>query len=230
MKKYSCLLFDADDTILDFHAAQQFALTKTLNEADIPATPENLAIYDEINKSLWRELEKGNIRRETIALRRFELFFEACGIQKDVSKIAFAYTEHLKKCYHIVAFADDVLDYFFKKEVPMYVITNGTKDIQISRLYGSGLSRFFYRCFISEEVGAAKPQKAFFDYVTSHIPDFVREEALVIGDSLSSDILGGYNAGIDTCYINRKQKPLDGTVTPTYVIDSILQLPKIIEV
>ena len=229
MKKYSFLLFDADDTILDFHAAQQDALVKTLTEAGIPPLPEYLSKYDSINKSLWLELEKGKIERETIAYRRFELLLEAFDIPKDASKIAVRYTTHLKEGYHTVTGAEDVLRFYFGK-VPMYVITNGSTDIQLSRLQGSGLSRYFNDCFISQLVGAPKPQEAFFLHVAAHIPGFRREEALVIGDSLSSDILGGHNFGIDTCYINRKHKALDGTALPTYEIDDIRRLPEIITV
>ena len=226
--KYKYLLFDADDTLLDFRRSEREALTDAMLRFGIHPTEGLIKGYSEINDSLWKLLERGGIGNIELRVRRFELFAEKYGLDADPHMLAAEYTDRLAEKSFPVNGAVELCASLWGK-YRMFIITNGIKNIQESRLGASELKQYIEKSFISEEMGAEKPSPLFFDRVASAIDGFDRSLALVIGDSLTSDIAGGIAAGIDTCWFNpRRKAPVDGIV-PTYEIHALDELYRVLE-
>jgi 2-haloacid dehalogenase len=216
MKKYKWLLFDADNTLLDFTRAERAGITDTLIGMGLPATDEVVTTYSKINDGLWKDLERGLVTKERLKVVRFERLCQHYSLDGDPVAIAAEYVKNLSKYGFLCDGALELCRALYGK-YDMYIITNGIKVIQDSRFAKSGIKDYFTRAFISDEIGCEKPGRAFFDYVASSIDGFDPAYALVIGDSLTSDILGGVNYGIDTCWVNPKghEKPADLPITYT---------------
>lgn len=228
MKKYKWLLLDADDTLLDFKRAEHDALTETLKEAGISADGETVGRYSRINDALWKALERGEVTKARLRTLRFERFFSDMGFSADPEITARRYETHLSEKSYLIPGAEEICRELAKK-YGLYVITNGIAFIQHSRIEHSGLCPYLNGLFISEEVGAEKPKKDFFDYVCARIEGFDPRFALVVGDSLTSDISGGLAYGMDTCWVNAFGKPLPAGIDVTYVIRDISELPGLLE-
>ena len=170
-------------------------------------------------------LERGEITKQQLMTRRFERFFDRAGFCFDAHQWNNFYKEQLKNTGFLVPFAIEVLD-FAKKYFDLYIITNGIACVQYSRLKNAGIEQYFSNIFISEELGAEKPSPAYFDAVFKKI-NYLPEQTLVIGDSLTSDIAGGIGYGIDTCFINRKNISTD--LTPTYIVKDLPELLKLLK-
>lgn len=224
MKKYTTLLFDADETLLDFPAAEKASLKKVCEKFGIAYSEEIRKTFSDINLALWKQLEKGLITRDLIKSRRFEQFADTLGISADPKEMAPFYVSNLAEC----AFLLDGADALCKKlslDYDLYIVTNGIASVQKKRLAKSGLLPYFKSVFISEEVGSQKPEKKFFDYIFESIPEKNKSKTIIIGDSMSSDILGGINAGIDTCFFNPWGR--EEIYTPTYTAKSFEELENI---
>lgn len=228
MKKYKWLLFDADNTLLDFTLAERNALSATLRGASIPDTEENIAIYSEINDGVWKMLERGEITKERLRTYRFELFLEKIGVGCDAEAIALSYVENLKSNSGLCKGAFELCRALYGK-YKLYIITNGILEVQRARFGGSLICEYFEHSFISDEIGAEKPARDFFDYVAAAIEGFDVKEALVIGDSLSSDIAGGIGYGIDTCWYNPKGKSAPEGMNITYMVEKLSQIYELLE-
>lgn len=212
MTKYTTLLLDADETLLDFTAAECYAIRKTCEDFGIPFSETVRKTYSEINLSLWKQLEKGLCSREEIKLRRFVIFAEAMSVSADPSAMSEAYVKALSSCGILLSGAEALCKKLGEK-YKLYIVTNGLAEVQKSRLALSGLLPFFSGCFISEESGSAKPKKEFFDFVFDRIEEKDKSKICIIGDSLSSDVAGGINAGIDSCHFCRDEVPEDDPAT-----------------
>lgn len=228
MKKYEFLLFDADNTLLDFDENERVSLLDTFEHFGLPCTEEVLGLYHEINIMYWEMLSRKEIERDALLIKRFETLFERVGIKADPVATENHYRTNLGNGCQIMAGAMEVLKEL-KKDYKLYVITNGVAKTQHNRLEKSGLAELMEDIFISDEIGYNKPDKEFFEYVESHIPCFEHEKALVIGDSLFSDIRGGVEFGLDTCYLNIYHKQNTSEIIPTYEIQDIVELPKLLE-
>ncbi len=227
MKKYTTLLFDSDDTLLDFKAAENSALRQMMTNKDLPFSEENAEIYSQINKGFWEAFERGEIEKKEIYAGRFKKFFESIGVSFDAVVAAAAYEENLGNNHQIISGAVELLKKLYR-DYEIYIITNGRDCIQKSRLKDSGIVNFVKDVFISETVGVPKPEKAYFDYVLRHISEKDISKILIIGDSMSSDILGGINSGIDTCWYNPEKKT--PKYKPTYEICELKQLEVLLKV
>lgn len=223
MKPYKTLLFDADNTLLDFTRSEREALTDTLTLYGLPCTEDVIATYSRINDAHWKRLERGEITRAFLQVSRFACFLEACGLHADPEKMAVTYPERLATKSFLIPGAEEVTK-TLAKTYDLYIITNGNASVQHGRFDPSPIRKYFRGCFISQELGAEKPSSEFFDIVKKSIPGFRPELALVIGDSLTSDICGGVNAGIDTCWYNPKSKQNTGNVPVTYEIRDLREL------
>ena len=226
MKKYTTLLFDADNTLLDFTMAENRAIEATCNAYKIPFSSSVAGLYSNINDTFWKRFEKGEITRDVVKIGRFERFLSAVGSDAPPKEVALYYMEQLANGGFLINGAADMLKTLCSL-YDMYIITNGTSWIQKKRLALSGINKYFSGCFISEDMGCQKPEKAYFDYVLAHIPEKDKNKICIIGDSMSSDILGGINSGINTCYFSPGGK--SGTYIPTYTaknFDQILTLFK----
>ena len=203
--RYDTLLFDIDGTLLDFLRSEKEALKDALSELGIAADDGMLKAYSKINDSLWKLLERGELDRETLKYRRFEMFAAEYGLKIDSKKLADLYVTALSKKGYVFDGAIELCQKA-KKIAKTYIVTNGTLWIQESRLERSGLLPYFDGVFISEKLGCAKPDPMFFEKAAAEIGNFSKSKAVIIGDSLSSDIAGGIAYGIDTVWYNPTEK------------------------
>lgn len=195
------LLFDMDRTLLDFAATERAALAKTFEAYGLPFSGEVYRWHLVHNARLWEDYEKGLIDRETVLYTRFANLFRHFGFAGDGVAFEDSYRENLSLGHDLTEGAFSTIQALSKTHA-LYIVTNGVAETQRRRLHDCGLEGYFLGLFISEEIGAQKPQKAFFDACFARIPGFDPALALIIGDSLTSDILGGNNAGIDACWFN----------------------------
>ena len=222
------VFIDLDDTILDFKKAEAVALTQTLKAFDIEPSEETIKLYSDINQSQWKLLEKGEITRQRLLTRRFEIFYETLRLDVSSEETQKIYEVKLSQGHFFMPNAEEMLEAISKK-YDLYLASNGTAHVQQGRIESSGIERFFKEIFISQRVGAVKPKKEFFDYCFSMIDNFKKEQAIIIGDSLSSDILGGKNAGIKTCLYNPKHLPVPNGCAD-YMISDLLELEGLLEI
>lgn len=227
LSKYRTLLFDVDDTLLNFAAAESLALGLLFEEQKIPLTTEIETRYREINQGLWRSFEEGRIERDEVVNTRYSLLFKEYGQEVDGSLLEKSYRSYLEEGHQII---DGALELITRLQpiFDLYIVTNGVSRTQDRRLRDSGLYPFFKNIFVSEDTGFQKPMKEYFDYVFARIPNFSVETGLIIGDSLSSDIRGGQQAGLDTCWFNPEMKPNNTEIVPTYEIHKLDDLYQIL--
>jgi 2-haloacid dehalogenase len=228
MKKYTYLLFDVDNTLLDFDRSEHDAMADALREHGLPADDDIIAKYALINDEHWKMLEKGEMDRATLVWHRFKVLGEVCGLSL-MNPVAFAksYVKHLT---HKSFLMDDALEVCraLAEHYTLVAITNGNAGVQHGRFDPSPLFPLFKDAFISEDIGYNKPAQQFYDAVSAALPDLRAEQALVIGDSLTSDIAGGVRWGCDTCWLcpneqNRSEAQKKG-LFPTYTISQLREL------
>lgn len=224
--KYTTLFLDLDNTLLDFTKAESVAVRRVLSEYNLPFDDKAVKNYSRINRSFWERFENGEIPKSAIYEGRFKAFCEFYGTVADTAAMAVKYTGYLGECNYVIDGAFKILDYLKSKGYYFCATTNGLCTTQYSRIKGSGLEPYFDSVFVSEDAGSQKPEVEYFDYVISRIPEKDKSKMLVVGDSQSSDILGGINSGIDTCWYN--PKGAKGKYTPTYEIKSLEELKNIL--
>ncbi len=199
---YRYLLFDADETIFDFLRAEKTALKLAFEDCNIPFKDEYVPIYSKLNVQLWKKLERKEITKPQLIASRFSDLYEVLGIKDhDPDLMRTAYQRRLSEQYFLLPGALELLKNL-SKDYKIYLITNGLKTTQSSRLERSGILPYLSGVFISEEVGYEKPDRKYFEKVKESIPGFREEDALIVGDSLTSDIMGGNNAGIRAVWYN----------------------------
>ena len=221
------VFLDLDDTIFDFHKAERIAIAGTLSMLGVEPTDATLKRYSEINRSQWELLERGELTRERVLVRRFELLFKELGIEDRSVEARRNYESRLAIGHYFMEGAEELLDALYGK-YRLYLASNGTKAVQDGRIASSGISKYFDRIFISQEVGYDKPSPLFFDACFAAIDGFKRDEAIIVGDSLTSDIKGGINAGIRTCHFNVKGTEYKDVI-PDYTVTKLSELPKLLE-
>jgi len=215
--RYSWLLFDADGTFLDYRAGESHSLRAAAASFGRDADEEALNLYRTINSGLWAELEKGRISSLELRIRRFEQLCEQLGWDIPAADFSRAYLEELGGSGFMIPGAREMLGNI-PDAIHKAVITNGIRDTQYGRLRKAGLMDVFDEIIISEEAGIAKPAAGFFDYALDRIGSRNKDDMLIIGDSLSSDIAGGVGYGIDTCWFNPGGGENKSGITPTYEI------------
>ena len=222
------LFLDLDDTILDFHKAERIALSNTIRSFGIEPTEEVLGRYHVINKWHWEQLELGTMTRAEVLVGRFAMLFEERKIPVDPEAVARAYEKNLGIGHWFLPGAEEAVETLSKK-YRLFLASNGTASVQKGRMTSANLYRFFEKVFVSQEIGHNKPSKAYFDACFAAIPDFNPEKAMIVGDSLSSDIQGGINAGIKTCWVNPTHAAAKAGIRPDYEIEALHQLPALLE-
>ena len=226
---YQYILWDIDGTVLDFLASEAHAIRFLFQKYGIgECTDEMLKLYSEINIKYWRMLEKNELTKAEILIGRFREFFEAIEVDSSIAE-RFNEDYQLSLGDHI-EFVDQAKEILLsqKGNYTLVAVTNGTKVAQEKKLHLSGLVEIFDAIFISENVGAEKPNRAFFDYVFQSLGITNNKEVLIIGDSLTSDMKGGFFAGIDTCWFNPAHNPNTLGIPVTYEIDHLSKVNEIV--
>ena len=221
---YKFLLFDLDHTLLDFDAAEDVALTQLLKEEGVADIQEYKDYYIPMNKALWKDLELKKITKQELVNTRFSRLFEHFGIEKDGTYLANRYQFYLAQQGQIFSGAMELLDNMIDRGYELYAATNGITTIQTGRLTQSGLAPYFNQVFISEQLKTQKPDALFYERIGQQIPGFSKEKTVMIGDSLTADIQGGNNAGIDTIWYNPHHLENKTQAKPIYEVHSYQEL------
>ncbi len=221
--RYKILLFDVDDTLLDFGANELVSLNRLFSEQGYMLSDELMRTYNSVNKQLWMDYENGAVSLEDVLHTRFSKTMLLLGEQVDGVAWEMRYRELLGNGHQLIDGALEVCQGLAASH-RLFVVTNGVRKTQLKRLRLAGLYHFFEDIFDSQSVGYQKPSKGFFDHVKAHITDFQDSETLIIGDSLATDIKGGNMAGIDTCWFNRAGLKCADDSLSTYTISSLPQL------
>jgi 2-haloacid dehalogenase len=218
---YDIYLIDADDTLYDFDKAEAKALTSMFQRYALQCSDGIRRKYREISIELWGMFERGELAKEVLLIERFVRLSKVLGIPLDAAEFNRLYLIELGKCSDLLDGAEELCRQLHEKGKQIWIVTNGASVAQKARLAGSRIKPYISGQFVSEDVSYQKPQKEYFDYVLTRIPPVDKSRILVAGDSLSSDVLGGHNAGLDTCWFNpgRKENPSD--VKPTYEVAAL---------
>lgn len=225
---YKTLLFDLDDTLFDFKAAEKYAITALMEELAIVPTEEKIQTYSQINQSFWNRFEKGLIKKDTLLVERFESFFQEHQLKVDGKEMDIKFRTYLEKSHFLIEDSINLLN-SLSPHYDLYAVTNGVSKTQYRRLSDSGLNHYFKDVFVSEDTGFQKPMLEYFNYVFNRIPDFETHHTMIIGDSLTSDILGGQNAGIDSCWFNPQRLARPSHIHPTYQITRLKELETLLK-
>lgn len=225
---YKFLLFDLDHTLLDFDAAEDVALTRLFVQYGVEDLDSYKAIYGPLNKGLWRDLEQGLIAKKDLVNTRFSRLFAHFGQVLDGVELAKSYEHHLSQQGQTYTGAEDLLVTLKTRGYRLFAATNGIGAIQRGRLQASGLETYFEEVFISEELGAAKPQLAFFEKIAERIDGFEPDKAVMIGDSLTADIPGGLAAGFRTIWVNLHGLDNTSSHSPHHEVHSYEELKNLL--
>ncbi len=223
MAHYTWLLFDADGTLFDYEKAEAQALQATFEQFGQPYATSHLDLYHPINEQLWLELERGLVTPAELQVRRFERLLDALGLHGDAQAFGTRYLQNLAGAWALLDGAEEVVR-TLSRTYHLLVITNGLRDVQRPRLQASPIGRYFDDVVISEEVGAAKPSRVFFDVAFARMGQPDRRQVLLIGDSLSADIRGGIDYDLDTCWFNPRHLPRPEGLDIRYEIHALPQL------
>ena len=227
MSRYPYLLFDADNTLFDFEAANHNAFAKTCEYCGLTYSEELYEFYESINRPLWHQLDQGLVTKEFLVVERFRRFLAAMGIDRDPAECNRIQLTNLGLSTALLPHALEVVETLSRTH-KLYIVTNAVASVQRARLAASAIAPYITAAFISEEAGAAKPSRAYFDYVFSHIDGITADNCLVIGDSLSSDIQGANNAGLPCCWYNLKNEPQPDDLHIDYEISDLRELYDIV--
>ncbi|MEO1434048.1 MAG: YjjG family noncanonical pyrimidine nucleotidase [Bacteroidota bacterium] len=222
-KPYEWLLFDVDNTLLDFSRAAELAFFAMLADFDLPVIGDAYAIYQKGNHQVWTELEAGKITQDELKAKRFQLYLNAQGQEADPQQMNTSFLDNLVDHSVLIDGCLDLLE-SLKVHYRMSIVTNGLKAVQRPRLQKTHVEHYFHTIIVSEEIGFAKPQAAFFDVAFREMGYPDRKQTIVIGDSLQSDIRGGLEYGIDTCWYNPTKVENTSAYQPTMQVSSLEEL------
>ena len=226
-KKYHTLLWDLDNTLLDFDAAAELSFMDMMKIYGLPADTAHYQLYQEINHSLWNNLENGQLKQDQIKWKRWEMYFDRISTFRDPNEANQQFFKGLAKHPVEVKGARSLLK-DLQKDFEMCLITNGIGEIQRQRLKRSGFDAFFKALIISDEIGHAKPNKAFFDHTFQELEAPDKSSTLVIGDNLGSDIRGGNDYGVSTCWYNEKGKEAYAGIEAKYEISDLEEFMQVL--
>jgi putative hydrolase of the HAD superfamily len=222
--KYEVILFDADRTLFDFDKAEEHALEQLMNYFEVEYQKEyHLKQYQLINKKLWEELEQELVTPDELKIERFRRLAEELELKIEGQDLSEKYLEFLAEGYFLLKGALKLIKYLHK-DYKLAIVTNGLATVQKGRLKASPLKDYFDHLIISEEIGVAKPNPKIFEHTFKEIGHQDKNNVLIVGDSLSSDIQGGINFGIDTCWFNPHNQENLTDLKPTYEISKLNEL------
>ncbi len=225
--KYEFILFDADDTLFDFQKTAEKCFSETCKKFGVPYQDGYYEIYREINQGYWDLFSMGKVEKEVLKRMRFVDFGKAIGFEINAEEFMPVYEQGLSQIAILYPDAIETLEGVKKLGLKAYLITNGLANVQRGRLKLSGISKYFDGIFISDEMGTSKPARKYYDMVVSQIDGFNPKKALIVGDSLVSDIPLGLENGIDTCYLNHTSEA--PTLPVTYEIKKVSDVLNILK-
>ncbi len=225
--KYPYLLFDADNTLFDFDRSNRVAFNAVCAAHDLPCNDESFALYERCNNAMWAAFDRGECTKDFLVVQRFRNFFAILGVNRDPEACNELHQRTLGQQSYLLPHAEEVCRELSRSH-KLYLVTNAVASVQRGRLSRSSVKDCFAAAFISEEAGAAKPDPAYFDYVFDRIDGITRENCLVIGDSLSSDMRGANNYGLPCCWYNPRHLPRPDDLRIDWEIDDLRQLYDIV--
>lgn len=225
--RYPVVLLDLDHTLFDSDASEAAAFEQTLRAAGVEQPADYVNDYRRINLGLWKRVEQGELKPQQVRNMRFEALAEQCGIRADAATMADDFVAGLGGNGALYDGAWTLLESLAER-AELALVTNGLSEVQRTRIERTGIAPFFSAIIISAEVGTAKPGTDIFDLTFEAMGSPAREDALMVGDSLSSDIQGGVNYGIDTCWYNPHGKPLDNPESVTHEIANLSELTALV--
>ena len=228
MRTYRDILLDVDGTLLDFGAAEQVGIAAVLARYGFEADEERIRLYHRINGAAWAAFERGEVTKERLVEERFETFFQELGKNVNGREAEDLYRSYLDQSAVLIDGAEDICRYLKERGYGLYVVTNGTSTTKYKRLALSGLDAYMDGIFVSEDAGSQKPQKEYFDYCFARIPQADPSRMLLVGDSLTSDIKGGINAGVSTCWYNPAGLPEREDIRPDRQIRRLEELKELL--
>ena len=221
--KYKVILLDADETLFDFKAAERKALCLTMQGFGVTCSSEDMAAYAQVNAALWTQFERGEITKQDIFVRRFQFLFDRFGLTGDVEKANQQYLQYIADCSEVFPGACSFVEKLAQHHT-LAIVTNGAAYAQKRRFYASKLSKFIPHLYVSEEIGVGKPDPRYFAAVFHDLKILDLKRVLIVGDSLTSDIRGGIQAGIDTCWYNPTRQQNLSDIIPTLEIATYEEL------
>ena len=227
MKDYRFVFIDADDTLFDYKAAEKHALSQALHKYNVLFDEHILYDYSQINKQLWLDYENNKISQQDLRVERFRLLFRKINKVINEEDFSKAYLNFLAESLYLVRDAESICSYLHKKYI-LAIITNGISVVQRNRLQKSSINQYIDYLIISEEAKYSKPNIGIFNYAESITNYRDKDKMIIIGDSLSSDILGGINYGIDTCWLNNEKIVNTKDIKPKYIINSLSEIKEIL--
>ena len=226
--RYNWILFDADNTLLDFTGASKMAFAEAVKQLDIPHSKDLFDKYKKANHIVWTELENGTIDAITLRKKRFELFLKDIEMDRDPVLFNRLYLDNLVEHSGLLSGARQLLNHLHGK-TKLGLITNGLKEVQRPRLAHTKIDHYFDVIVISDEIGVSKPDRAYFDYTFKEMGLPPKENVLVVGDNLNSDIKGGMDYGLDTCWFNPHAQTNESGIAPTHHAQDFDEILKILE-
>ncbi|MGD9559629.1 MAG: YjjG family noncanonical pyrimidine nucleotidase [Oscillospiraceae bacterium] len=220
---YHCLLLDVDGTLLDFQKAEQEAILGTLQRFELPTDAGTIAQYSQINAALWEKLDKGEIKKDQLVVRRFEQLLAALGTQGDAVLMNSDFLTRLSMAAPVIHGAVELLAEL-AEFATLAAVSNAVYKVQMQRLEKSGLLPYFDDVFVSEKLGVTKPSPKFFDLALKKLGIKNKQKVLVVGDNLVADIKGGAAAGLDTCWCNFTGAENTTGIAPTHTVRSYPEL------
>lgn len=226
MKKYTSLFLDVDNTLLDFYAAESYAIKKLFAKYGIDNSEKSVSLYSAVNKKYWQKYERGEMKKEEILIERFRETLLLLGEKRDAKSMNGDYFNLLSSTSILLDGAKELLYSLKQKGYLLYATTNGVAKTQYRRIKESGIERFLDGIFVSETAKACKPEKEYFDYAIEHSKEKDRSKILVIGDSMTSDIKGGINSGLDTCWFDGFGE--EKLFEPTYTAKTLKEIDELL--
>lgn len=227
---YKFLIFDLDDTLLDFQTGEHEGLVNVLTSAKVPNLDDALREYAVINRLLWQAYEQGKITKQHIQASRFNQLLDVLGMQGDGIAMEKAYRQELNNNNHVIPGAEDLLQKLVAKNYVLIAGTNGETQTQKQRLKNTGLGHYFDQIYISDELGVAKPNVAFYEPIFDANSSMTKQNTVMIGDGVPSDMRGGNNVGIDTIWVNFTNNKLPNDVSVNNEVHSLDELASLLGV
>ena len=225
MKKI--ILIDLDNTLIDFNECARHSIINAFNELGFTYTDKVFETFITENVKIWKRLEKGEITKPQLRADRWNIILKKLGIDFDGTVLEEMFENGVAKDAYAVDGAYELLEYL-KDKYKLYIVSNGFRFVQESRLKIGNFEKYFCDVFVSEDVGIPKPAKEFFDYCFEKLGNPDKNDTILIGDSLSADIIGGINYGIDTIWFNKNNEPLPNNIEPTYTVNTLKEIQKIL--